>query len=129
MHRLGVRNAIVSCIDGRTIPKVMRGFDRVLLDAPCTGLGVISKDPSVKAEKGFIDVQRCQQLQKELDRLSFQSDPKRMSSCMARSATSCAVPKPTSCNGEKTPTPMSSRRCLISSTSQRSAKVKNGAAM
>ena len=37
LHRLGVRNAIVSCIDGRTIPKVMRGFDRVLLDAPCSG--------------------------------------------------------------------------------------------
>ena len=32
----------------------------------CTGLGVISKDPAVKAEKGFTDVQRCQQLQKEL---------------------------------------------------------------
>ena len=31
-----------------------------------TGLGVISKDPSVKAGKSYADVQRCQQLQKEL---------------------------------------------------------------
>jgi len=66
LSRLGVRNAIVLHADGREFPKLMGGFDRVLLDAPCTGLGVISKDPSVKAEKSYVDVQRCQQLQKEL---------------------------------------------------------------
>ena len=66
LSRLGVRNAIVLNADGRDFPKLMGGFDRVLLDAPCSGLGVISKDPSVKAEKSYADVQRCQQLQKEL---------------------------------------------------------------
>lgn len=66
LSRLGVRNAIVLNADGRDFPKLMGGFDRVLLDAPCSGLGVISKDPAVKAEKGYADIQRCQQLQKEL---------------------------------------------------------------
>ena len=66
LSRCGVRNAIVVSADGRDFPKLMGGFDRVLLDAPCTGTGVIAKDPSVKAEKTFQDVQRCQQLQKEL---------------------------------------------------------------
>jgi ribosomal RNA methyltransferase Nop2 len=29
----------------------MKGFDKILLDAPCTGLGVISRDPSIKANR------------------------------------------------------------------------------
>lgn len=46
--------------------QVIKGFDRVLLDAPCTGTGVVSKDPSVKTNKDEVDIQRCCTLQKEL---------------------------------------------------------------
>lgn len=65
-HRLGVINAVISHKDGRMFPKIMTGFDRVLLDAPCTGTGVAVKDPSVKANKDIKDVKRCSHLQKEL---------------------------------------------------------------
>uniref|UniRef100_A0A6B2EIB4 Putative trna and rrna cytosine-c5-methylase nucleolar protein nol1/nop2 n=1 Tax=Phlebotomus kandelakii TaxID=1109342 RepID=A0A6B2EIB4_9DIPT len=65
-HRLGVVNAIVSCEDGIKFPKIMTGFDRVLLDAPCTGTGVIAKDQSVKASKAEADVQRCYNMQRKL---------------------------------------------------------------
>ncbi|XP_011159821.2 25S rRNA (cytosine-C(5))-methyltransferase nop2 [Solenopsis invicta] len=65
-HRLGIVNSIICSYDGRKFLKVMKGFDRVLLDAPCTGTGVVAKDPSVKANKAEIDIQRCCTLQREL---------------------------------------------------------------
>ncbi|XP_034243065.1 25S rRNA (cytosine-C(5))-methyltransferase nop2-like [Thrips palmi] len=65
-HRLGIVNSVVTCYDGRKITNVLKGFDRVLLDAPCTGTGVVSKDPSVKSNKDEIDIQRCCTLQREL---------------------------------------------------------------
>ncbi|MPC87455.1 putative 28S rRNA (cytosine(4447)-C(5))-methyltransferase [Portunus trituberculatus] len=43
-----------------------RAFDRVLVDAPCSGTGVISKDERVKTSKDVRDVQRCSHIQKEL---------------------------------------------------------------
>lgn len=51
VHRLGCKNVVVCNYDGREFPKVMGGFDRVLLDAPCSGTGVISKDATVKVNK------------------------------------------------------------------------------
>lgn len=51
LHRLGVINSIVCTHDGVKFSKIMNDFDRVLLDAPCSGTGVISKDQSVKISK------------------------------------------------------------------------------
>uniref|UniRef100_A0A673FJH6 SAM-dependent MTase RsmB/NOP-type domain-containing protein n=1 Tax=Sinocyclocheilus rhinocerous TaxID=307959 RepID=A0A673FJH6_9TELE len=58
IHRLGVTNAVICNYDD--------GFDRVLLDAPCSGTGVISKDPGVKTGKDEADILRSAHLQKEL---------------------------------------------------------------
>ncbi|BGP46473.1 rRNA (cytosine-C5-)-methyltransferase nop2 [Rhodotorula kratochvilovae] len=64
--RLGCRNVVITNVDGREFPKLMGGFDRVLLDAPCSGSGVISKDPSVKVNKTERDFMLLSHLQKQL---------------------------------------------------------------
>jgi ribosomal RNA methyltransferase Nop2 len=66
IHRLGAKNVIVCNYDAREFPKVIGGFDRVLLDAPCSGTGVIAKDPSVKTNKTEKDFLMLPHLQKQL---------------------------------------------------------------
>lgn len=66
IHRLGVKNTIVCNYSALEFPKVMGGFDRVLLDAPCSGTGVIAKDASVKTNKTEADFLRLPHLQKQL---------------------------------------------------------------
>lgn len=67
IHRMGITNTVISDLDGKKFPQLFpMGFDRVLLDAPCSGTGVISKDPAVKTSKDELDIQKCSQLQKQL---------------------------------------------------------------
>ena len=66
VQRLGISNVITTNYDGRKITKAINNFDRVLLDAPCTGLGIISKDHSIKANKVLMDIRKHSHLQKEL---------------------------------------------------------------
>ncbi|ODQ82759.1 hypothetical protein BABINDRAFT_159272 [Babjeviella inositovora NRRL Y-12698] len=66
IHRLGCRNTIVCNYDAREFPKVIGGFDRVLLDAPCSGTGVIGKDESVKVSRTEKDFIQIPHLQKQL---------------------------------------------------------------
>ncbi|KAI6103471.1 NOL1/NOP2/sun family-domain-containing protein [Pisolithus sp. B1] len=66
VHRMGCNNVTVCSYDGREFPKVMGGFNRVLLDAPCSGTGVISKDSSVKVNKSDRDFMLLSHLQKQL---------------------------------------------------------------
>lgn len=66
IHRLGCKNVVVCNYDGRQFPKVIGGFDRVLLDSPCSGTGVIHKDQSVKVNKSERDFALLTHLQKQL---------------------------------------------------------------
>lgn len=67
IHRLGCKNTVVTNLDAKeAFPKVLGGFDRVLLDAPCSGTGVIGKDPSVKTSKTERDFLALPHMQKQL---------------------------------------------------------------
>ena len=68
LFRLGATNAMVVNYDGKELCEVFQNqkFDRVLLDAPCTGMGIIARDPSIKMKKGRAEVEDHSELQKEL---------------------------------------------------------------
>lgn len=67
IHRLGCKNVIVCNYEAqKAFPKILGGFDRVLLDAPCSGTGVIGKDPSVKTNKDERDFLALPHMQKQL---------------------------------------------------------------
>ncbi|CAK9004881.1 unnamed protein product [Durusdinium trenchii] len=66
VHRLGLTNVVVTNLDGKKLSKMLPRLDRVLLDAPCTGSGIIARDPSVKVKRGQKDFESHSRLQKEL---------------------------------------------------------------
>jgi 16S rRNA (cytosine967-C5)-methyltransferase len=43
VRRLGASNVKVVVADGRELPPELDGFDRALVDAPCSGLGVVNR--------------------------------------------------------------------------------------
>ncbi len=46
--RLGSSNVRVVVADGRALPPELDGFDRALVDAPCSGLGVLNRRPDLR---------------------------------------------------------------------------------
>lgn len=48
LAQLGAVNVTVVEADGTDLPPELTGFDRVLVDAPCSGLGVLSQRPDLR---------------------------------------------------------------------------------
>ncbi len=48
VRRLGATNVLVVCADGRDLPDELTGFDHALVDAPCSGLGVLAARPDLR---------------------------------------------------------------------------------
>lgn len=46
--RLGATNVSVVCADALALPAELAGFDRALVDAPCSGLGVLASRPDLR---------------------------------------------------------------------------------
>ncbi|MHA1911264.1 MAG: NOL1/NOP2/sun family putative RNA methylase [Candidatus Kariarchaeaceae archaeon] len=58
LSRCGVTNSLIYSSDFRRFKPTLK-FDRILIDAPCTGEGVIITDPSRKKNKSFDDILFC----------------------------------------------------------------------
>ncbi|PSN98947.1 hypothetical protein B9Q11_01675 [Candidatus Marsarchaeota G2 archaeon ECH_B_SAG-F08] len=71
ISRMGCENVIVLQMDGRNVLKLNILFDKVLLDAPCTGSGLFSKYPELKTRITEADVIELQNLQKQLFEVAF----------------------------------------------------------
>jgi 16S rRNA (cytosine967-C5)-methyltransferase len=46
--RLGATNVRVVCADALELPPELHGFDRALVDSPCSGLGVLNQRPDLR---------------------------------------------------------------------------------
>jgi len=56
----------VNICDGRSMPDELGKFDRILLDAPCTGIGALRRRPEVRWRRSLQDLKNLTQLQSEL---------------------------------------------------------------
>jgi NOL1/NOP2/sun family putative RNA methylase len=66
LSRCGVMNTSIYNIDARSVSNLNRRFDRVLLDAPCTCEGIISKDKTRKTSHFPSDIEESSQRQLEM---------------------------------------------------------------
>jgi NOL1/NOP2/sun family putative RNA methylase len=73
IHRMGAVNVAVLNMDAAKFPDLNIKADKILLDAPCTGEGVIHKDKTRKTSRGAKDIEFCSTIQKKLILSAFDS--------------------------------------------------------
>lgn len=66
LRRLGIKNSIIYNADAIGLPELKIKADKILLDAPCTGEGLIRQDKSRKKSKTMKDIEKLSLIQKKL---------------------------------------------------------------
>ena len=61
-----IRKGVVTNFDGRSMPESVGKFDRILIDAPCTGIGALRRRPEVRWRRTLGDLKNLIALQGEL---------------------------------------------------------------
>ena len=61
-----VKYGQVTNFDGREIPTDLGRFDRIMVDAPCTGIGALRRRPEVRWRRSLQDLKNLVSLQREL---------------------------------------------------------------
>ena len=69
LERFGARNCIITNTDSNNLRKLFTGyFDKVVIDAPCSGQGMFRKDEVAITDWSYAKVLECQSIQKEIIR-------------------------------------------------------------
>ncbi|MFX1495994.1 MAG: RsmB/NOP family class I SAM-dependent RNA methyltransferase [Promethearchaeota archaeon] len=66
IRRMGINNSIILKNDARNLLELNIKADKILLDAPCTGEGLIREDSSRKKSRTMHDLEKLAKVQKEL---------------------------------------------------------------
>ncbi|HJM97255.1 MAG TPA: transcription antitermination factor NusB [Acidimicrobiales bacterium] len=66
LNTLGLKNVFQVISDGTSPPFPTKSFDKVLVDAPCSGLGVLHRRPDARWRISKTDVSNLAKLQKQL---------------------------------------------------------------
>ena len=66
LRRMGITNSIILNTDAINLQEFNIDADKILLDAPCTGEGLVREDPSRKTSKTVYDLEKMAKIQKKL---------------------------------------------------------------
>lgn len=67
VERLGIKNAAVTCASPEELARTFANyFDKILVDAPCSGEGMFKKEPAAITEWSPADVNACADRQKSI---------------------------------------------------------------
>ena len=73
LRRMGIENSIIINMDARNLKKLNLKANKILLDAPCTGEGLIRQDPTRKSSKTINDINKMASIQKDLLKSGLES--------------------------------------------------------
>ncbi|QYE98275.1 RsmF rRNA methyltransferase first C-terminal domain-containing protein [Paraclostridium sordellii] len=69
LERFGAKNCIITNTDSNNLRKVFNGyFDKVIIDAPCSGQGMFRKDEVAIKDWSYEKILECQSIQREIIR-------------------------------------------------------------
>jgi NOL1/NOP2/sun family putative RNA methylase len=66
LRRMGIINSIVLNMDAANLSNLSIKTNKILLDAPCTGEGLIRQDPRRKKSRNIKDIKRMASIQRKL---------------------------------------------------------------
>ena len=73
LERFGARNCIITNTDSTNLKKAFTGyFDKVIIDAPCSGQGMFRKDEVAISDWSYAKVLECQSIQREIIRDGYE---------------------------------------------------------